>query len=417
MSKIDPRPPLAARMRPSRLEEVCGQAHLLGDGAPLRKALEARQLSSIIFWGPPGCGKTTLAKILAKASSREFAQLSAVNDGMPALRKLLHFHLSPGLFAEKILLLVDEIHRWNKAQQDALLPHVESGAVILVGATTENPSFSVNPALRSRCWILKLEPLDRQDLLQLLKRAVEHPEGCPMDAEEDALACIADFSSGDARRALAILERMEPIARGSKLTAALVKEAVKDKDLLHDATGDAHYSVVSAFIKSMRGSDPDASLYWLARLMAGGEDPMFIARRMVIFASEDIGNADLRALPIATSAMHATSMIGMPEARLVLGQCCSYLACAPKSNAAYKAIGAALECVRRTGAQPVPPNIADPPIGYANPHDHPYHIVRQNHWPEGLEPQRFYSPTSQGDEKVISQRLGWWDQRLSDRDG
>lgn len=396
--------PLATRLRPKNLDEVLGQQSILHSNAPFRKAVEQKQIGSTIFWGPPGCGKTTLARLMAEYSERMFAQLSAVQDGMPAFKRKIKEAEDSRLLGG-MLLFVDEIHRWNKSQQDALLPHVESGLIVLVGATTENPSFSVNPALRSRCWVIQLEALKDEDLLIALKRGVEE---LAIQASDEILLQIAAQSSGDARRALSILERIAPSVADGVLTQEVLDSAALTKDLLHDAKGDSHYSVVSAFIKSMRGSDPDSALYWMARMIEGGEDPMFIARRMVIFASEDIGNADLRALPLAVSAMQTIQLIGMPEARITLGQACSYLASAPKSNAAYSAINAALSFVRKDGARPVPPNIADPPKGYKYPHDYPYGFVEQNYWPEGVPKKHFYKPSAFGDEQMIQKRLAWW---------
>lgn len=396
--------PLATRLRPKTLDEVLGQQSILHSHAPFRKAMEQKQIGSTIFWGPPGCGKTTLARLMAEYSDRMFSQLSAVQDGMPAFKKKIKEAEDSRLLGG-MLLFIDEIHRWNKSQQDALLPHVESGLIVLVGATTENPSFSVNPALRSRCWVIQLKALSEEDLHVALRRGAQE---LAMEASDEILLQIAAHSSGDARRALSILERIAPSVLDGVLTQDVLNKAEMTKDLLHDSKGDSHYSVVSAFIKSMRGSDPDSALYWMARMIEGGEDPLFIARRMVIFASEDIGNADLRALPLAVSAMQTIQLIGMPEARITLGQACSYLASAPKSNAAYSAINAALSFVRNDGARPVPPNIADPPAGYKYPHDYPYGFVEQNYWPEGVPKIQFYKPTDFGDEKVIQKRLAWW---------
>lgn len=396
--------PLATRLRPRTLDEVLGQEKILHERAPFRKSMEQKQIGSTIFWGPPGCGKTTLARLMAEYSARIFAQLSAVQDGMPAFKKKIKEAEGSRLLGG-MLLFVDEIHRWNKSQQDALLPHVESGLIVLVGATTENPSFSVNPALRSRCWIIKLEALNDDDLLLALRRGVEELK---IHAQDEVLIQIAAQSSGDARRALSILERIAPSVVDGNLTQEILEQADLSKDLLHDAKGESHYSVVSAFIKSMRGSDPDSALYWMARMIEGGEDALFIARRMVIFASEDIGNADLRALPLAVSAMQTIQLIGMPEARITLGQACVYLACAPKSNATYSAVNAALSFVRTDGSRPVPANIADPPKGYRYPHDYAYGFVEQNYWPEDIPKRSFYKPTTYGDEKVIGQRLAWW---------
>ncbi|MEC7983565.1 MAG: replication-associated recombination protein A, partial [Myxococcota bacterium] len=348
--------------------------------------------------------KTTLALLMAQVSSRVFAQISAVSEGMPVLREKIRQAESNQMFGG-MLLFIDEIHRWNRTQQDALLPYIESGLILLVGATTENPSFSVNPALRSRCWIIELQPLSEDEVCVALKRGLTHLN---LTAEEGVLETIASFSSRDVRRALSILERLAPSAEHGLLTTELLSTAQMQKDLLHDSNAQAHFNVVSAFIKSMRGSDPSAALYWMARMLAGGEDPMFVARRMVIFASEDIGNADLRALPLAMSAMQSVQQIGMPEARIILGQACTYLATAPKSNASYLAIKEALNFVRETGAHDVPAHIADPPIGYVYPHDHPYGYVNQRYWPDSLTPQAFYRPTEYGDEKRIKQRLSWW---------
>lgn len=417
----DARPPLAERMRPRTLDEIVGQEKLLAINAPFRRALGAGRLRSLLLWGPPGCGKTTLARVLADAVGFRLVGLSAVLSGVKELKDILDQR--PSLDARPLCLFIDEIHRWNKAQQDALLPHVESGGVTLVGATTENPAFHLIPALRSRCELLILEPVRPDAIRALLGRAVADPQrGLPADAvvHDDALDAIAHATDGDARRALSMLERL---ADRGPVTVEAMKAA--GNVILHDRDGDAHYDVVSAFIKSMRGSDADASLYWMARMLEGGEDPVFVARRMVIFASEDIGNAEPRALQVAVAAMEGCARIGMPEARILLGQACTFLATSPKSNASYRAIDAAIAAVRETGALLVPVHLRNAPTGlakamghgaaYQYPHDHPDHIVEQQYLPEALTGRVFYTPTIQGGEKLIGERLAWWKKRLAER--
>ncbi len=406
---MDSTMPLAHRLRPQNLDEVVGQEHILGPHTPFRKSIEGGTALSVIFWGPPGCGKTTLANLLAKAYNRQFLQLSAVNDGLPKLRNCIRAaetYQDNG--NDGAVLFVDEIHRWNTAQQDALLPHVESGLICLVGATTENPYRSINNALRSRCWPLELKPLTSEQLCLLLQKGSTE---LGLHLSDDAAFQIAHISSGDARRALSTLERLSGLQEGGELSLLTVQEQLGDPDLLHDPTGDSHYDITSAFIKCMRDSDPDSALYWLARLIVGGEDPMFIARRMVIFASEDIGNADLRALPVAVACMHTIQSIGMPEGQLTLGQTCAYLATAPKSDAATTAILSAIDCAKRNGPLPVPINISNRKVGYKNPHKFPNSLVQQPRWPEGLPPQRFYKPKNIGDEDTIHKRMQWWSQR------
>jgi putative ATPase len=309
-----------------------------------------------------------------------------------------------------------------------LLPHVEEGTIVLVGATTENPGFQIIPALRSRCWLLTLQPLNEQSLCALISRAIEEPERgighLQLSLDEDAIAAIAHASSGDARRALSILERIALSSpEGSQLTREGIVERLGKTDLLHDRDGDTHYDIASALIKSMRGSDPDAALYWTARLLEGGEDPMFIARRLVIFASEDVGNADTRALSVAVSAMQAVQLVGMPESRIILGQAVTYLATSPKSNRAYKAINDALDTVRRTGPLPVPASLRSNPTGapaapgseYKYPHDYPHHIVKQTYLPDDLTGVRFYEPVAHGAEKIIKERMAWVAEQLKKR--
>lgn len=431
MSDASSTTPLAARMRPRTLDEVVGQSHLLGPEAPLRGAIERGVPPSLLLWGPPGSGKTTLALLIAERAQLRFERLSAVMDGIKELREVVQAartrHARTG---QGVLLFIDEIHRWNKSQQDALLPHVEEGTVVLVGATTENPAFEVIPALRSRCWLLVLSQLERADLAALLQRALSDGERGlgvrRLRAAPEALDAIADASSGDARRALSILERVAAsLPDEAHIDLSTVGALISRRDLLHDRSGDAHFDVVSAFIKSMRGSDPDASLYWLARLLEAGEDPLYVARRMVVFAAEDIGNAEPRALSLAVSAFEAAHMLGMPEARIPLGQAVTFLATCPKSNASYLGINAAIEAVRRTGALPVPIHLRNAPTrlakelghgeAYRYPHDFPDHVVEQEYLPEALRGARYYQPTGQAGEKVIAERLAWWARRLQER--
>ncbi len=423
--------PLAARMRPQSLDDVVGQDHLLGEGQPFRAAVDAGRIPSLLLWGPPGSGKTTMARLLAGIGGLRFSQLSAVMDGIKDLRGVLQQAKDMATMEKRgTLLFIDEIHRWNKAQQDALLPHVEEGTVVLVGATTENPGFQIIPALRSRSWLLTLEPLSEAHICQLLQRALADTErglgGRNLQFPPDAITAIARASSGDARRAIAVLER---IAAGmddeQETTLDAITTILGRPDLLHDKDGDTHYDIASALIKSLRGSDPDAALYWAARLIEGGEDPMFVARRLVIFASEDIGNADPRALTLAVSTMQGIHLVGMPEARILIGQAVTYLATAPKSNAAYKAMDAAIELATRHGPLPVPKHLKNTAgdaakalghgEGYQYPHDFPDNIVAQNYLPSKLSGTRLYTPTSHGTEKTIAQRMDWWKSRLKAR--
>ena len=413
-----PRPPLAERLRPRSLDEILGQPALLAPDAPFRRALNSGRLRSMLLWGPPGCGKTTLARVLADAVGFRLVAFSAVLSGVKELREVIEQR--PALDPRPLLLFVDEIHRWNKAQQDALLPHVENGTLVLVGATTENPSFHLIPALRSRCELVVLQSVPTEAVRALLDRALADPErGLPPDlvVEPEALNAIARSTDGDARRALSILERL---ADRGDVTLDAFRAA--GNSLFHDRDGDAHYDVVSAFIKSLRGSDADAALYWMARMLEGGEDPVFVARRLVIFASEDIGNAEPRALPLAVATMEGCARIGMPEARILLGQACTFLATSPKSNASYTAINAALAEVKQSGALPVPLHLRNAPTGlaksmghgaeYRYPHDFPGHVVAQQYLPDALVGTRFYTPTTQGAEKTIGERLAWWKQTL-----
>ncbi len=400
--------PLAERMRPRTLEEVVGQEHLVGPGGVLRKALAGGMLPSMILWGPPGVGKTTLARLIAQDLKRPFYALSAINSGVKEVREVIEQAGGSGLFARSAVLFIDEIHRFSKAQQDSLLGAVEKGTITLIGATTENPSFEVIPALLSRCQVYVLKALDEERLRSLLDRAlVTDPvlKDHPVDLKEtDALMRA---SGGDARRLLNTFELCVLSAglKGSDritIDDALVKEVVQNNAARYDKQGEQHYDVVSAFIKSMRGSDPNAAVYWLARMVEGGEDPLFIARRMVILASEDIGNANPNALLMATTTMQAVQMIGWPEGRIILSQCAVYLACSPKSNASYKAIGAAQEAVRSHGDLPVPLALRNAPTklmkqldygkDYRYSHDGVGNFIAQEFMPEKLAGTVFYEP-------------------------
>jgi putative ATPase len=416
--------PLADRMRPNRIEDVVGQAHLLGDGHILARAIRADRIPSMILWGPPGTGKTTLAHVIANETNSIFVPFSAVLGGVPELRKLIAAAKEQkNYYGKKTILFVDEIHRFNKAQQDALLPHVENGTVTLVGATTENPSFAVNSALLSRSRVFDLQPLEAGDLRKLLERALaddEHGVGhVPHTVDDDALAAISQNARGDARRALSALELASDFAQSAgvdAVTVAIVQEALATQTLLYDKSGEEHYNVISAFIKSMRGSDPDAAVYWMMRMLEAGEDPLFVLRRMLIFASEDVGNADPRALEVAVSADAAFRRLGMPEGIFPIAQCCTYLASAPKSNASYKAWTMARADVREFGALPVPlkhrnaPTEAMKSWGYGeggrNPHDEGGYSEGETYLPEQLVGRQYYRPTDRGFEARIRERLG-----------
>ena len=402
--------PLAARMRPRALDEVVGQSHLLGDDAPLRRALENDSLASCILWGPPGSGKTSIARVIAGICNARFTTLSAVSSGVADLRKAIAAAATERRARRtRTILFIDEIHRFNKAQQDAILPAVEDGTITLIGATTENPSFEVVAPLLSRSRVYRLEPLSPDDLEVLLRRAIADPRrglgADPPQVDDAALAALARFGSGDARVALNALEAAarDAAVRESVLDPATVN-SVLQRAIPHDKDGDAHFDAISAFIKSVRGSDPQAAVYWLARLLEAGEDPMFVARRVVILAAEDVGLADPQALPIAVAAQQATHLIGMPECSLVLSEAAIYLARAPKSNSAMKAYAAAARAVRDLGALPVPLHLRNAPTGlmaaqgygrdYRYAHDFEDALVPdQQHLPAELLGATFYEPT------------------------
>jgi putative ATPase len=409
------REPLAERMRPHTLDEVLGQSHLTGPGHFLRTVEEDR-IPSLILWGPPGTGKTTLARVIAQATGASFTALSAVLAGVKDIREAVaQAEVRWKDRRQRSLLFIDEIHRFNKAQQDALLPHVERGTLTLIGATTENPSFEVNAALLSRCRVVTLRALEESDLLALLRRALADPRGLPgTEATDEALAFIAQSASGDARRALTALEVAAQLGKGH-VERGSAEEALQHKTLLYDKGGEEHYNVVSAFIKSMRGSDPDAALYWMTRMLEAGEDPLFILRRAVIFASEDVGNADPQALQVAVAALHAFEMLGLPEGALPMTQAVTYLAMAPKSNTVIAAYGAARQAVMDAGPLPVPLHLRNAPTqlmktlgyggGYKYPHNFEGHYVPEDYLPDALRGQRFYAPSHNGFEQELSDRL------------
>lgn len=412
--------PLAARLRPQSLEEYVGQRHILGEGKLLSRLIEEDKISSMIFYGPPGVGKTTLARIIAEKTKAKFIDFSAVTSGIKEIKAVMEEAERNRSFGEKTILFVDEIHRFNRAQQDAFLPFVEKGSIILIGATTENPSFEVNSALLSRCKVFLLHPLEESDILSLLQRAINDPRGYGNKAvkiEEGALEAIAVFANGDARTALSTLEIALSGEKGEDITLskANVAEATSKKSLLYDKKGEEHYNIISALHKSMRNSDPDAAVYWLARMLESGEDPLYIARRVVRFASEDVGLADPRALDLAVSAYQACHFIGMPECNVILTQAVVYMAMAPKSNAMEVAYIAAAKDANSTYAEPVPLQIRNAPTramkewgygdGYQYAHDYEEKLTTLVCLPDKLKDKAYYQPTEQGLEAKYKARL------------
>lgn len=415
--------PLAERMRPETIDDVVGQQHLVGPGRLVREMVEGGSIGSLVLWGPPGTGKTTLASILAQSTDAEFVKFSAVLSGVRELREAIAAadeRLSH--HGRRTVLFVDEIHRFNKAQQDAFLPHVENGTVLLIGATTENPSFEVIAPLLSRAAVVVLEPLVTADLERLVDRALMDRErglgAHDISIDPAAREFLCERAYGDARAALNFLEgaaRLTWLKKRTQIDLAIAEETVQQRALRYDKAGEEHYNVISAFIKSMRGSDPDAAIYWLARMIDAGEEPLFIARRLVIFASEDIGTADPQALPLAVAARDAVHFVGMPEGRIPLAHATAYLATAPKSNAAYKALGQAMADVKERGPLPVPKHLRNAPtqlmkdIGYGRDykyaHDFDGNVVEQQHLPDELKSRSYYQPTDNGDEKSIGERL------------
>jgi putative ATPase len=420
--RFDSFAPLAARMRPRDLDEFVGQAHILGPGAPLRSLIESDRLTSAILWGPPGSGKTSIAQIVAQATESRYVEISAVGSGVAEVRK----HIAEsrevlGAYGRQTILFIDEIHRFNKAQQDALLKAVENNWVTLIGATTENPFFEVNPPLLSRSLLFHLEPLSEEEVREIVGRALADSErgvGGTVEFDEGAIDHIVDRAGGDARFALNAVE--VGVARASaegesRVTLEMAEEVIQQRLVRYDKAGDTHYDVISAFIKSLRGSDPDAAVWWLTRMLEAGEDPRFIARRMVIFASEDVGNADPMALMVAAGAVQALEFVGLPEAALNLSQAATYLASAPKSNASTVALSRARRDLESKGPGEVPEHLRDSHhpgaekagsgTGYRYPHDFPGAWVEQQYLPEHLGDSRYYEPTDRGTEAEIGERL------------
>jgi putative ATPase len=418
--------PLAARMRPRTLDEFVGQQHLIGPGAPLRRAIEEDRVTSCIFWGQAGTGKSTLAFLIGQRSKAHFASFSAVTSGVADVRRAIaEAKQRMSARRQKTVLFIDEIHRFNKAQQDAFLPHVEDGTIVLIGATTENPFFSINPPLMSRCRLYVLERLTDEHLTLLIQRALADPErglaGMKVTLEPDALAHLVNMSEGDARVVLGGLEASahlaQPDADGARVvTIEIAVEALQRRLLDYDR--EEHFDVISAFIKSMRGSDPDAALYWLARMLEAGEDARFIARRLVIHAAEDVGNADPMALVVATSAAHAVEFVGLPEAQIPLAEATIYIATAPKSNKVVEALGRAREDVKQRAAPPVPVHLRSDSYpgaerlghgkGYLYPHSFPGGVVAQEYLPAGAQSRPYYEPTEYGHEAAIKRRMEEW---------
>ena len=417
--------PLAVRMRPRTLDEVVGQSHIIGKDRLLYRAIKADKISSLIFYGPPGTGKTTLARVIANTTSAQFVQMNATTSGKKDMEQAVSQAKDMlGMYGKRTILFIDEIHRFNKAQQDYLLPFVEDGTVILIGATTENPYFEVNGALLSRSKIFHLEPLSAEEIAGLIRKAVTDEErgmgAYGAAITEDAVSFIARMAGGDARAALNAVElgviTTEPNADGKILIDLdVAQECIQRKAVHYDKSGDNHYDVISAFIKSMRGTDPDAAVFYLARMLDAGEDPKFIARRIMICASEDVGNADPQALQVAVAAFLAVERVGLPEGRIILSQAASYVASAPKSNACVMAIDKAQEMVRRADTGQVPPHLRDAHyggardlghgIGYKYAHDYPENYVRQQYLPDAIREERFYIPTENGYEKQIRNHL------------
>ena len=417
--------PLASRMRPTTLDEVVGQKHIIGKDKLLYRAIKADKLGSVIFYGPPGTGKTTLAKVIANTTSARFEQINATVAGKKDMEEIVkNAKDSIGMYGQKTILFVDEIHRFNKSQQDYLLPFVEDGTITLIGATTENPYFEVNNALLSRSRIFELKPLEKQDIRELVMRAVYDTEKgmgtYSADITDEAADFLADVANGDARAALnavelGILTTDKSDDGKIHITIDVAAECIQKRVVRYDHDGDNHYDTISAFIKSMRGSDPDAAVYYLARMLYAGEDVKFIARRIMICASEDVGNADPNALVVAVSAAQAVERIGMPESQIILSQAAAYVATAPKSNAAYMGIAKAMKTVADTRTMPVPAHLQDRHykgaeklghgLGYKYAHDYPNHYVTQQYLPDGMEEMRFYEPSENGYEKKIREHM------------
>ena len=410
--------PLADRMRPQRLEEIVGQDHLIGPNAPIGRMLAARQISSMILWGPPGCGKTTLARLIAEKVDLHFEMLSAIFSGVADLRKIFEAAKQRRLMGRGTLLFIDEIHRFNRSQQDGFLPHVEDGTIVLVGATTENPSFELNAALLSRCQVFVLNRLHEGDLETLLKRA-EELMGFSLPLNAEARIALIAMADGDGRYLLNMAEELFRLPPDIILDPAALTKAVQKRAPLYDKAQEGHYNLISALHKSLRGSDTDAALYWLARMLVGGEDPKYIARRLLRFAVEDVGLADPQALVQALSAWDAYDRLGSPEGELAIAQCVIYLGTAPKSNAAYEAMSGANEAARKTGSLMPPKHILNAPtrlmkdLGYGKGYNYDHNTAEgfsgQNYFPDGMARERFYQPVERGFEREILKRIEYWD--------